>query len=92
MRSIIQGYFFGRRSFGTISELLQFVDLPATVAAPIWVGWLADTLPDGYRLGFKIIALTMAVAAVVILFARRPEEPFPSTEPPRIFSKKGSSQ
>jgi sugar phosphate permease len=39
MRSIIQGYFFGRRSFGTISGLLQFVDLPATVAAPIWVGW-----------------------------------------------------
>ena len=87
MRSIIQGYFFGRRSFGTISGLLQFVDLPATVAAPIWVGWLADTLPDGYRLGFKIIAFTMVVAAAVILFARRPEEPFPSAAIPKIFSR-----
>ena len=90
MRSIIQGYFFGRRSFGTISGLLQFVDLPATVAAPIWVGWLADTLPDGYRIGFKIIALTMGIAAVVILFARRPEEPFPSAVTPRIFSRGAS--
>ena len=75
MRSIVQGHFFGRKNFGTIGGFLQFVDLPATVAAPIWVGWLADTFPDGYRLGFKIVALTMVVAAVSILFARRPREP-----------------
>ena len=58
-----------------ISGFLQFVDLPATVSAPIWVGWLADTIPDGYRLGFKIVALTMLGAALAILFARRPRNP-----------------
>ncbi len=73
MRSIIQGHFFGKKHFGTIGGFLQFVDLPATVAAPIWVGWLADVLPDGYRLGFKIVAITMLIAAVIILLARRPK-------------------
>jgi sugar phosphate permease len=87
MRSIIQGHFFGRRNFGTIGGLLQFVDLPATVAAPIWVGFLADSLPNGYRLGFKIIAATMVIAAVIILAARRPRDPLPKTTPPDWFLK-----
>ena len=72
MRSVLQGYFFGRKEFGTIGGLLSFVDLPATVAAPIWVGWLADTIPGGYRLGFKAIAVILVVGAGCILLARRP--------------------
>ena len=92
MRSIIQGHFFGRRNFGTIGGLLQFVDLPATVAAPIWVGLLADSLPDGYRLGFKIVAVTMVIAALIILTATRPRDPLPKTTPPEIFLRIFSRQ
>jgi OFA family oxalate/formate antiporter-like MFS transporter len=72
IRPVLQGYFFGRRQFGTIGGLLQFVDLPATVLAPVWVGWLADNVQDGYRVGFHIIALTLVVAAGCILLTRRP--------------------
>ena len=88
MRSVLQGYFFGRRAFGTIGGFLQFVDLPATVAAPIWVGYLADTVPGGYRLGFKIIAGIMVIAAAAVLSARRPRPPLPSDQPPALFARK----
>ena len=85
MRGVITGYFFGRQRFGTIGGLLSFVDLPATVAAPIWVGWLADSVPGGYRIGFKIIAMILLVAAASILMARRPRHPLPADRPPSLL-------
>ena len=85
IRPVLQGYFFGRKAFGTIGGFLQFVDLPATVLAPIWVGWLADTLPGGYRIGFQIIAATLIVSAVCILLTRRPRPPLPADRPPLVF-------
>ena len=85
MRNILVGNFFGRRRFGTIGGLLSFVDLPATVAAPIWVGWLADSVPGGYRIGFMIIAAIMVVAAACILMTRRPSPPLPADRPPSLL-------
>ena len=85
LRGVLQGYFFGRKSFGTIGGVMQFVNLPAAVAAPIWVGWLADALPDGYPIGFQIIAASMVVAAISILLARRPRPPLPMDRPPLLF-------
>lgn len=87
LRAVIQGYFFGRKSFGTIGGLLQFVDLPATVAAPIWIGFLADSLPGGYRIGFKAIAFIIIFAAIAVLFARRPQEPLPNDKPPKFIAR-----
>ncbi|MSQ22521.1 MAG: MFS transporter [Dehalococcoidia bacterium] len=85
VRAVIQGYFFGRRVFGTIGGFINFMNLPATVAAPVWMGWLADELPGGYSLGFKIIAATLAVAAVCILLARRPRAPLPEAGMPALL-------
>ena len=85
LRGVLQGYFFGRKSFGTIGGFLQLVDLPAAVAAPIWIGWMADVLPGGYRLGFQIIAVTLVIAAVSILLARRPRPPLPDDRPPMLI-------
>lgn len=85
LRTVLQGYFFGRKQFGTIGGVMTLVDLPATVTAPIWVAWLADTVPDGYRVGFRIIAVSLAVAAVAILLARRPRPPFTESRLPLFF-------
>ena len=85
MRGVLQGYFFGRKEFGTIGGLLTFVELPATVAAPIWVGWLADTLPGGYRIGLKVIAAMLIVGAFSILMARRPRSPLPPDRAPSLL-------
>jgi sugar phosphate permease len=71
LRPAIQGYFFGRRAFGTIGGLLQFFDLPATVAAPFLVGWIADVY--SYRLGFQVIAVMVILGSLAVLAARRPE-------------------
>lgn len=71
LRPAIQGYFFGRRAFGTIGGLLQFFDLPMTVAAPFLVGWIADVA--SYRLGFQVIAVMVIVGSLAVLATRRPE-------------------
>ena len=73
LRPAIQGYFFGRKSFGTIGGLLQFFDLPATVAAPFLVGWIADVA--SYRLGLHIIAVVVIVGSLGVLAATRPPPP-----------------
>ena len=70
LRPAIQGHFFGRKSFGTIGGLLQFFDLPATVAAPFLVGWIADT--TSYRLGFQIVAFLVIIGSACVLFANKP--------------------
>ena len=70
LRPAIEGHFFGRKSFGTIGGLLQFFDLPATVAAPFLVGWIADT--TSYRLGFQIVAFLVIIGSACVLFANKP--------------------
>jgi sugar phosphate permease len=85
LRGVLQGYFFGRTSFGTVGGFLQFVDLPATVAAPWFIGFLADEIAGGYRIGFKLIALFVLIAVFAILAAKRPREPLPSDAPPNIL-------
>ena len=84
MRPVLQGYFFGKRQYGTIGGLLTFVDLPATVGAPIWVGWLADTVPGGYRIAFRIIAVAMLLSGLLIFLARRPRS-LPADRPPSLL-------
>ena len=90
LRGVLQGYFFGRTSFGTVGGLLQFVDLPATVAAPWFIGFLADEIAGGYRVGFKLIALFVSTAVVAILLAKRPRPPLPNDAPPSIFKRNPS--
>lgn len=85
LRGVLQGYFFGREAFGTIGGFMQLVNLPISVSAPFWMGWLADKLPDGYRLGFQIIATSLVVAALCILISRRPRPPLPVDHPPMSF-------
>ncbi|MDP6495298.1 MAG: MFS transporter, partial [Dehalococcoidia bacterium] len=74
LRQAVVAHFYGRRNFGTISGLLQFVDLPGTVMGPIFVGWMVDTF-DSYRLGIQSVALFLALGAVALFIARRPQVP-----------------
>ena len=79
LRQAIVAHFYGRRNFGTISGLLQFVDLPGTVTGPIFVGLMVDTF-DSYRLGFQIVALFLALGAAALFIARRPRLPVEPVE------------
>ena len=80
LRMSIIGYFYGRKNYGTINGLLQFVDLPGTIAGPIFVGWVFDSF-GSYRPGFQVIALLMATGAVALTLARRPRNPILGTNP-----------
>lgn len=81
----LQGYLFGRRAFGTIGGLSAPLHLPVSVAAPIVAGYMADTIPHGYRLAFGIIAVTLFVSSVFVLLMRRPREPLPPDQPPALL-------
>ena len=70
IRPALQGYLFGRMAFGTIGGLLQFFDLPAAIAAPVFVGWIADE--SSYRLGFQIVAGLIIFGSVAVLAAKPP--------------------
>jgi sugar phosphate permease len=80
LRQAIVAHFFGRRNFGTISGLLQFVDLPGAVLGPIFVGWVVD-ISGSYRLGFRCVALFLVVGAVALFIARRPQLPLGQNGP-----------
>jgi len=80
LRMSIIGYFYGRKNYGTINGLLQFVDLPGTILGPIFVGWVFDSF-GSYRPGFQVIALLMATGAVALTLARRPRNPILNTNP-----------
>ncbi|MDO8749550.1 MAG: MFS transporter [Dehalococcoidia bacterium] len=72
LQAVLLGYFFGRKSFGTISGVISMFSLPMAVGAPIWIGWMADTQQGGYRIAFRVMAVLLAVAATSVLLARRP--------------------
>ena len=80
VRQAIVAHFYGRRNFGTITGLLSFVDLPGTVMGPIFVGWMVDTF-ESYRLGFLTVALFLALGAVALFMARRPQMPLEQSTP-----------
>ncbi len=72
LRPAIQGDYFGRKNFATISGWLRIVDLPAIVAGPVFAGWVYD-VTGSYSLGFLVVAFTTAISGLAILLARRPE-------------------
>lgn len=74
LRQAIVAHFYGRRNFGTISGLLQFVDLPGSVMGPILVGWLVDKF-DSYSVGFQTVSVFLFLGSIAIFLARRPNDP-----------------
>jgi sugar phosphate permease len=80
LRQALVAHFYGRRNFGTISGLLQFVDLPGTVMGPIFVGWMVDTF-GSYRFGIQSVALFLVLGATALFIARRPQVPLEQSTP-----------
>ncbi|MBI2886127.1 MAG: MFS transporter [Chloroflexi bacterium] len=74
LRGALQGEYFGRKYFGTISGLIRVVDLAGNVAGPVAVGWAFDNAGgvEGYRLAFRAIAVLNLLGALAILAAAPP--------------------
>lgn len=69
----IQGDYFGRRSQGIIRGWLQSVSIPFTIAAPVVVGFVKDSMGT-YRPAFTVVSFIMLAGAVLMLFATNPQK------------------
>ena len=74
VRNATVASYFGRRNLGAITGLFPLVGLPGSALAPVFIGWVFDTL-GSYRPGFLIIASMMVVAGGALLLAARPRVP-----------------
>jgi len=63
--------YFGRRSFGSIIGMIMLFNLPVTLAAPVYVGWVYDST-GSYNNVFTIFASLLVAASAVALFITVP--------------------
>ena len=68
----LQGEYFGRRNFATISGFGSTVILAGAVSGPILAGVLADNIGDGYRYAWATFAVIALVSGIGLAFVRPP--------------------
>ena len=69
-RTPIRGRFFGRKAFSTIHGTSILVSMPASIVAPIYIGWVFD-ITNSYTNAF-LHASILGICAVVALFFLNP--------------------
>jgi MFS family permease len=60
------GRYFGRKGYGTITGTMAMIGLPASIIAPIYIGWIYDL--TGSYVSAYTQALVLLVIAIIILF------------------------
>lgn len=73
MQSLLVGEIFGMVSFGTVFGVVSLAGQLGSGVGLVFMGWLHDRTA-GYVLPFTVLAVVDVVAAVVIAFARPPQE------------------
>ncbi len=71
----VRGDYFGRRSYATISGFMATLLLLGTVTGPLLAGVLADNFSHGYDKAWYIYGALTGIAAVVLLFLKKPTPP-----------------
>jgi len=79
VNSLIRARYFGRKAFGSIQGISMMALTPVGVLAPIYAGWVYDT-HDTYLPAFRLFAILLAVAAVILPLARPPKPPAQITD------------
>lgn len=74
LRPSIQGEYFGRASFGAIQGVMLGVNAFAAMLAPVFAGYMYDTL-GSYRLALWLITAIVACAVPAALAMPRPAKP-----------------
>ncbi len=72
MQSLLVGDLFGLMSFGTVFGVVSLAGQVGSGVGLVFMGWLHDRT-DGYTIPFTILAVVNLAAAVVLTFARRPD-------------------
>ena len=79
VNSVIRARYFGRKAFGSIYGTSMMLLAPVGVLAPIYAGWVYDT-NGTYLPAFTLFAILLAVAAIILPFARPPKPPAQVTD------------
>jgi len=66
--------YFGRKSFGTISGMMDFVQMFGLVLGPLFAGAVYDATKS-YYIAFITFAIVSVVGGAVVLFLRPPKAP-----------------
>ena len=71
--SIIRAEYFGRKAFGTISGMMDFVQMFGLVLGPVFAGFVYD-VTESYYLAFMVFAVSGAMGALIMVFLRPPQQ------------------
>ena len=71
--SIVRAEYFGRRAFGTISGMMDFVQMFGLVLGPVFAGFMYD-VTQSYYLAFMVFAFSGMLGAVIMVFLRPPQQ------------------
>lgn len=74
INTIVIARYFGRKAFGSIQGSARIISAPTGVLAPIYAGWVYDST-GSYIPAYTVFAVLLAVAFVLMLFARPPKPP-----------------
>jgi sugar phosphate permease len=74
MTPIIQARYFGRTNYGLIAGLSRAMNMPVGIAGPVLAGYIYD-VTGSYMLGFKLMAILIAAAAVLMAMVTQPKPP-----------------
>ena len=68
----IRAEYFGRQYFGSIMGFMDLAQIFGLTLGPVFAGLMYD-VTGSYRLAFIAFAVTAAVAMMLMLIARRPD-------------------
>lgn len=71
--SVLRAEYFGRRAFGTISGMMDFVQMFGLVLGPVFAGFVFD-VTSSYYIAFMIFAVSGALASAIMLFIKPPTQ------------------
>lgn len=74
LQSILIARYFGRKAFGSIRGTLMMFLLPFAVVAPIYAGWMYDTVGD-YITIFTICLVAVIISTIAASLAFPPKPP-----------------
>ena len=69
--SVLRAEYFGRKAFGTISGMMDFVQMFGLVLGPIFAGFIFDTT-NSYYIAFTTFAIAAGCAGVIMIFLKPP--------------------
>ncbi|MBI2856446.1 MAG: MFS transporter [Chloroflexi bacterium] len=70
----VVGEYFGRKNYATIRGFMQFFQIPATFAGPIYAGLVFD-LTGSYHFAFISFVFALLTGTVFVFLARHPKPP-----------------